>query len=992
MMKIQKLFILVWLVVFCSCYSGCVRKDYPRFEQEMSASETRQLYDPLFNGQQALLETLGKTDVQPVVFSISASQVSRLKKTPAGELLWDENKVVFFKVPHKKQSGFHYYYFHPRELRLSELNNQPQAGSDMMKTGPGRYAIFRALASRTSRRGRDLSVYRIDFSASSDGTIKYMSKTNLTLSPGNSTMPVLIPHAGRVLYLHEYSKKFHILRTVKVDGADDQPLIPSQNFDAIHPKILPDGRIVFAANPKGYFRLYSYDQATKELAEFKEKLPAPEGAGKVMLGGIFKDGAYVPAVFTLPEKLDLKSILALAMAHNPAVNKNRALLAAALLEAGQTKLNNIPSLSFGLHYTPDVGVALKEPLFFSGDFLSQGLARGLLGIVQPLLDIKRNAALSEADLWRAEIARDVLNDEINGVMAETMMVYFEARYYRELIKIYSELVVVIKERLKRLAVLRDAMETTKIEILGAEKNLLAYTADLEIYKKYLAYKKNRLKELCGISDGISIDLSAEEYCFDKYKMMPLYEMRRIALLNHPRMKASRSVLSRAFYLRLAGEKIRPTAWFSGEYGQSRREFRDPVDDYITLSINGRIPLASIKARRLHIQQWRETFNSMKIEQEIQKQAVAGNMEVASLDFLGAQKSYRVEKASIRYYLEVLRVERLHKNFAVPDNKRSPLLDNNAAIDYLNSLARFSKVERDLGVGYAELWRQMGLASRLTEETSKLFRRSCDVKYSSVWVWDTKALLKDDDSCLEFGKYADSIKVKRAYVYLYSASELLDDHVLRERLSMFVSACAQKGIAVWALLGEPEWLTAKDNEPLEKALAKILGYNDLFGPLEPKLQGVKLDLEPHSLKNWAVNQQTLKDKYLSLLGSAKKILSKKLPLWADCPPQFLRPEHKDLVDAINANLDGVTLMCYFNEEKPILTTAANGLKAFSIPVEVGLEFSETAPEGDTTFKWQFSRFLAFRRHMQSWFLSSSNFSGTAFHDYKAVLKYYKRGER
>ena len=72
----------------------------------------------------------------------------------------------------------------------------------------------------------------------------------------------------------------------------------------------------------------------------------------------------------------------------------------------------------------------------------------------------------------------------------------------------------------------------------------------------------------------------------------------------PEMKAARAALSRAFFLDKAGPVIRPELGLAANYGQSRRDFWEAVDDYITLSITGKYPLATWTARRLHKKYWK----------------------------------------------------------------------------------------------------------------------------------------------------------------------------------------------------------------------------------------------------------------------------------------------------------------------------------------------------------------------------------------------------
>lgn len=98
-----------------------------------------------------------------------------------------------------------------------------------------------------------------------------------------------------------------------------------------------------------------------------------------------------------------------------------------------------------------------------------------------------------------------------------------------------------------------------------------------------------------------------------------------------------------------------------------------------------------------------------------------------------------------------------------------------------------------------------------------------------------------------------------------------------------------------------------------AVSRILAFNDTFSPFEPRIRGIKLDLEPYSLPGWhnrPEKHRQLAANYIALLQTASIRIKGKLPLWVDIPVQYLRAENQHLLHALQLYVDGATLMAYF----------------------------------------------------------------------------------
>jgi hypothetical protein len=256
---------------------------------------------------------------------------------------------------------------------------------------------------------------------------------------------------------------------------------------------------------------------------------------------------------------------------------------------------------------------------------------------------------------------------------------------------------------------------------------------------------------------------------------------------------------------------------------------------------------------------------------------------------------------------------------------------------------------------------------------------------AVWLWNSREVLAGDDSLDAAVNKLRELHARRVYVYLLDQGSLLTDRKPRERFTQFVELCAQRDIETWALLGEPEWIKDDCTQCVATAVGRVRDFNARFGEFEPKIAGIKLDLEPHSLPGWnegGAARETLETNWIALLQSAHDT-AKGLPLWADLPVKFFQPEQVKLLERAEPLLDGATLMDYFNAEKPITEWADASLRNFGKPLEIGLELSPKAPAGDTLAAWTPDRVLALRGALIEFLAGHDNFAGLALHDYAAL---------
>lgn len=991
-------FPLHYLVLACLAVlsGGCAGSGHESFRHELAIDGARLLYAPIASGQERIAEILPAIGYRAALFSLAPSGITELSGPLRQEHLLDGTVAIFLNVPPglAGETGERHY-FDPRKLRLFSMDARGTGknGSDIVRVSESRFSIVRSLPGEKKRAGEagPRGLYRFDFAMDKQGDPRPLGSTPLTAGPVDF-MPAVLPSCDRVYYLRKEEEKNRLM-SVDLKGGTGRPALFFQDFDIANLCRLPADGILFSANPEGHFRPYTLEDGCRGgrgnvVRLFKPPLPAAAMTSRHIFVSRDPSGSEPPRLVRLPEVVDLPAVCALVEAHNPHVNKKRALLGAALIDAKQARLANWPSLNWGLFYTPAVGIFLDDPISTSGDFLAEGISRGILGLVQPLLDFKRNSSLEQAKLFRAKVAHYAVLNEINQRIAEAAELYVEAVYLERLLSVEEALGAVLGERRQYYENLRSFGESTLSQLLAADQVISGIDSEGAFHRDRLSFLKSRLKELCGLPEYLPLELEGERVALGGYVPEPLAMMRHTALMEHPTMKAAAAVMTRAFHLNQAGPKIRPFASMGGTYGQSRQKFNDPVDDYITLALQGSYPLAGKRATENHREYWEATRQALGLERYAQARSVSTALEEALMDFKAAQRDFDAKRATRLYRLENLRVARLHRELGPPDDPEnlSPAPLFTARFLHLEAVSKLLGSEKDMGLRFAKLWREMGLSRELAGRWGRLRRDRAARERPSLWLWRTEEVLASDASMAAFIASCSENRIGRVYAYLHWDSDILAQRRTRERFTVLLNLCHRKGITLWGLLGEPEWLEEEGLPLLRRAVGRIIEFNDSRGPFQPVIKGIKLDLEPHSLPGWRRDperRKTLGAAYLALLEGAREEIRGRLPLWADIPMDLFRPENRELREGLLDRVDGATLMAYADREQTIAAYAERALGLFSRPLEIGVEFSPLAPPHERLSPRAPAKRLEFVSRFVSEFGENPVFSGVAFHDYTAL---------
>jgi len=1021
--------------VVCCVVAGCQHHRYAQFDAELGQVEARRVFEPLFAGYAGLDAVLEEVAQRAVVFHLSAAGVAP-HVTGVGSEGLDSSLAVFF---YDTARG-NWLYLEPGQYRVAPMTAEGLRGTDAYLLEPGRVALFRAMPSgrADSEAGVELDIYRFDFLMDA-GQMLPVPPLRLTALEGADISATPRPEEDAVLFLHQEEDRKRIY-AMGFAGEGAGPLLARQNFDVRYLRQLVGGKLVAAANPEGFYALYEVGdiQATRAASSARGQhlklTPAEDSARDLPLTRLrpeaLQDGwerrtffAAVPEagglrlkLLALPEALGIEEVTALVVAHNPEVNRQRALVAAAVAESALPNLNHWPLINLGLSYEDFLTLFTGLPELGIGESFSRSAVQGMLGLVFPLWERRRDLLLTQAAEHRAGVAEALLEYEINERVTEAAGLFFEAQYLERLLPVKQAWLAQAVRRQQYYETRRAFGEALPLDLLATAQQQEALVSEIGFHQERLGFLKNRLKELTGLPMTMPLELEPARSYFDRLALPPLESLRQVALLNHPALEAVRRDLAQAYFHQQAGAAIRPNAAFSATYALAQRRLNRTVleptgsgSEEVTetvarneetggLGLSAQLPLAAWRAEDIHQETWGTQIAALELEQEREARRVQTAMEEALLDFTAAQRDHRAKKVLETYLLEKLRVARavnaLGDREASGSGMTPSVLEPIAAeTEFLAARANSLKVELDLALRHAKLWREQGLAKRLPEELAALGEGGRLQHADSVWLWRTKTLLADDAAQADFAALLAERPFRRVYVYLYSAAELLADPATAERLRRFIYLASEQGTEIWALLGEPEWLEG-DAAPLKLALKRVADFNAAAAAFEPRLAGIKLDIEPHAEPAWDSDRQrrdTLNTRYLELLRVAHETNAGALPLWVDVPVKFFREEHAALLREIEALVSGLTLMCYFDNEAAITKWSGIALDQTALPVEIGLELSDNAPEADSLRAYPRADWDALRERLMAYWGRWDNFAGMALHDFDGVTAYFVKGQ-
>ena len=221
----------------------------------------------------------------------------------------------------------------------------------------------------------------------------------------------------------------------------------------------------------------------------------------------------------------------------------------------------------------------------------------------------------------------------------------------------------------------------------------------------------------------------------------------------------------------------------------------------------------------------------------------------------------------------------------------------------------------------------------------------------MFEWE-EAAVEDPEAAAEL---AGRLGVTRWY-------QELPEEIDPDATERFVKALAQKGVAVYALVGATEWGFEEDGASLTGALEAVAEYN-LQVSGEGRIAGVMEDVEPYVRTRWKEAPEESAKLYLSGMKKAYRYARKRGLVSIACIPRHY--DDQGLTEMLRGLIaeacDEVAVMDYDcgNEAAAISTEAALAAE-YGKPLHCILEFQKVGKHGLTEDKTYYNKGLAAAR--------------------------------
>ncbi len=199
----------------------------------------------------------------------------------------------------------------------------------------------------------------------------------------------------------------------------------------------------------------------------------------------------------------------------------------------------------------------------------------------------------------------------------------------------------------------------------------------------------------------------------------------------------------------------------------------------------------------------------------------------------------------------------------------------------------------------------------------------------VWWWNDEL----DNSYLDFAS-------KQNITEIYYCSSKFNSET-----ENFIKTAKQKGISVYWLTGEYEWLY--DYQKLKNKIAEFSEYQNIYNY---KFSGVHFDIEPHQHPEFENKRTEIIGKFVELCFNLKQdypdfYIEYDLPFWLDDEITFngkTKPAYQFIIDYSSK----VTLMSYRDTSEEIYSVSKDEIEyALSVGKTLNLGVETKSNEGD-----------------------------------------------
>lgn len=175
----------------------------------------------------------------------------------------------------------------------------------------------------------------------------------------------------------------------------------------------------------------------------------------------------------------------------------------------------------------------------------------------------------------------------------------------------------------------------------------------------------------------------------------------------------------------------------------------------------------------------------------------------------------------------------------------------------------------------------------------------------VFVWE------NDVNLMEWEEVVEDLKIAGVNeIYQFVSSNTLN----ADAFESYVQYMHANDIAVYALMGETHWAERDGRKSITKRLNRVKEYNQ-EAAAEGRLDGIMLDVEPHTSQRWTEDRERLMREYVENMGEAYEMLQDMELECILCIPWFYDDKGPGWIENIIAECcDGIAIMNYSRRDE------------------------------------------------------------------------------
>lgn len=726
-----------------------------------------------------------------------------------------------------------------------------------------------------------------------------------------------------------------------------------------------------------------------------------------LLTDIFAREQSLRLLLELPHELDLMDLVLLAEWNSPLLKQYWEKIRAARAEKEHNQLARGARVGATASHMVDTGVFVDETEESPFDRPVQGFTRLLLTLSFPLFQGSLKKAIEQRDTWQEVVYSQTY---LKGYNELVYKVAAEHATYGEQMAKAAVLRRVLDMQRKRKFIWQVRVEAGKElpeRLIEAEGYINEAQADLTTALGKAEAARNRLCAALGLKEMESLEVEPPSMDWEELpqQIPALEEFQGLAQVNHPELARLKFLQLRAAAIRDMGSpetRTRPSLDLTYGHG-TEHFFSEVIDDFLSVSLGHTLPLAQLGVNRAFRDQWTHEILAYRQQREQARLDLNADLRdtYAALrrieEQFGAARKWRDLKA------ERVRLSRIYGAHPLPagaaERDVTDLIE--AQIDHLKQQLALTEVRGEFCRRFAEYFYRAGLGRRLIDVLAQK-PGAYRTRRRSVWLWRSLEVVLDPLKREKLLRLCEENGITRLYCFVSRVEN--EPYLLKHNweFGYLLDLCRQRGIEVYALVGNPHWVEKSHREEIGALLTSIVEFNARAQEGSGGFAGLKLDVEPHSLPQWKrpAGRGRLVSDYLEMLDYVKAVLghqAAELKIAADVPLTYAEvplpdQEGATLFEVLCGRVDELTVMAYVDTPEAVVQKSLPLLQVaqeHGVPIEIGIETTPGRPGGAFAAGRSMEEVVVALDRVYERLAGFEVFTGFALHDYSSLVQLIER---